>query len=228
VTPEDLPEQARQFFYRETPAGPRYLLRVYPSGHVEDTEFAPKFLSETRSVDPVVTGFPVNFYEFAIVMQDDFRLASVYAMAAILLLLFFDLAYRRDIALAIVPLVMGGVWMVGSMNLLGFDYNLANIMAIPLIVGIGVAYGVYVIHRVREDSPPRPRQVVATTGKAVVFSALTTMVSFGAMGVASHRGAASLGQTLLIGIGACLVTALAVLPAIARVVPDPARKGKSG
>jgi hypothetical protein len=228
VKPEDVPAEARSLFYAETPQGPRYLIRVYPTGHVEDPAFAPRFLADTRTVDPDITGFPVNFFEFAVVMEDDFKRASIYALAAIVLLLLIDLRRKRDLLLALVPLGMGATWMVGSMNLLGMDYNLANIMAIPLLVGIGVAYGVYVIHRVREESPPRPRRVIATTGKAVLFSALTTMVSFGAMSMASHRGASSLGNTLLLGIAYCVVGALVVLPALLRVVPDPDRAETRG
>ena len=227
VEPGDLPPEVRGLFFRETKEGDRYLLRVYPSGEVQDDEFTPRFLAQCREVDPDITGYPVNFYEFALVMQSDFRMAFLYAVIAIVLLLLLDLRRKRDLLLALVPLAMGSTWMVGAMNLLGMDYNLANIMAIPLIVGIGVAYGVYVIHRVREATPPQPRLVVGTTGKAVVFSALTTMVSFGAMSTASHRGAASLGLTLLLGIGFCLIASVVVLPALVRLVPEPRRhKGK--
>lgn len=226
VRPEDLPPAVAGLFFKETPAGLRYLIRVYPSGDINDDTFMPRFLEQSRSVDPDVTGYPVNYYEFALVMQDNFRVAFLYAVVAIILLLALDLRRARDVVLALVPLTMGGVWMVGAMNLLDIEYNLANIMAIPLIVGIGVAYGVYVIHRVREETPPRPRSVVQTTGKAVVFSALTTMVSFGAMSAASHRGAAGLGLTLLLGIGFCLVSSVGFLPAMLRLVPPP-RRGRS-
>lgn len=219
VTAADLPADIRGLVYKETEAGPRYLIQVYPAGDINDDEFMPRFLAETRSVDPDITGYPVNYYEFALVMQENFRVAFLYAAVAIVLLLLLDFRRLRDVALALLPLTMGGVCMVGTMNVVGIDYNLANIMAIPLIVGIGVAYGVYVIHRAREDVPPRPRRVVASTGKAVLFSALTTMVSFGAMSTASHRGAAGLGLTLLLGIGFCLVMSIGVLPALLRLLP---------
>ena len=226
VTPDDLPPEVAKLFYRKGEDGPRYLLRIYPSGDINDDAFMPRFLAESREVDAQVTGYPVNYYEFALVMQADFRSAFLYAVIAILLLLALDLRRLRDVGMALVPLAMSGVCMVGAMNLIGMDYNLANIMAIPLIVGIGVAYGVYVIHRARETSPPRPRAVVRTTGKAVLFSALTTMVSFGAMSTASHRGAAGLGLTLLLGIGFCLLTAVAFLPALIRLVPPGRRRDR--
>ena len=185
-------------------------------------------MRETRTVDPLVTGYPVNYYEFALVMQQDFRRAFLYAILAIVFLLALDLRRPRDVILALLPLGMGSVWMVGAMNLIGIEYNLANIMALPLIIGIGVAYGVYAIHRAREGEKPRPREVVKTTGKAILFSALTTMVSFGALSVASHRGAAGLGATLLLGIGFCLATALGVLPALLRVWTTTVTVGRNG
>ena len=225
VTPSDLPPDVAKMFYRpestDGSRGERFLIQVYPDGDINDDAFMPRFLAESRKVDPHVTGYPVNYYEFALVMQQDFKRAFLYAFVAILFLLALDLRRLQDVLLAMVPLVMGSVWMVGAMNLLEIEYNLANIMAIPLIIGIGVAYGVYAIHRAREEGRPSPRQVVRTTGKAILFSALTTMVSFGAMSMASHRGAAGLGATLLLGIGFCLITALGILPALLRLTPAP-------
>ena len=113
-----------------------------------------RFLAETRQVDPDITGYSVNYYEFGLVMQSDFRMAFLYAVIAIVLLLAIDLRRPLDVVFALIPLAIGGIWMVGVMNLIDLEYNLANIMAIPLIVGIGVAYGVYVIHRVRETPAP--------------------------------------------------------------------------
>ncbi len=225
VTPADLPEEVAGLLYKATPQGDRFLIRVYPKGDINDDSFMPRFLAETRSVDPHITGYPVPLYEFALVMQRSFYQAFLYAAVAIVLLLLLDLRRLRDTLLALIPLAMGSVWMVGTMNLAGIDYNLATIMAIPLMIGIGVAYGVYIIHRCREASPPRPRQVVRTTGKAVLFSALTTMMSFGAMVTASHRGAAGLGLTLLIGTTYCLLASVVILPALVRVLP-PARPKK--
>jgi hypothetical protein len=121
--------------------------------------------------------------------------------------------------LAIIPLTMGAAWMIGMMELFGINYNLANIVALPLLLGIGVVYSVHIIHRHREEHPDDMFTVVRHTGGAVTLAALTTMVGFGALITAAHLGARTLGITMVIGVATCLVTAVIVLPALLKIVP---------
>jgi hypothetical protein len=107
------------------------------------------------------------------------------------------------------------IWMVGAMTLLGISFNPANIMVLPLLVGIGVAYGIYVVQRYREDG--EATFYSKSTGRAVVLSALTTIVAFGSLMIGAHRGIRSLGFVMTIGIGACLIAALALLPALLEI-----------
>ena len=109
------------------------------------------------------------------------------------------------------PLLLGTVWMLGLMHLLELDFNFANMMGLPLILGIGVDSGVHLIHRYLQGTSPD--RLVLTTGKAVGMSSLTTMVGMGSMIIATHGGMHSLGLVLLIGVMACLITAIVVLPA---------------
>jgi len=102
--------------------------------------------------------------------------------------------------------------MLGTMVALRNDFNPANIMVLPLIVGIGVAYGIYVVQRYRESH--EATFYSKSTGRAVILSALTTTIAFASLLVGAHRGIRSLGLVMTIGVIACLVAALALLPSL--------------
>ena len=124
------------------------------------------------------------------------------------------------LVLALIPLAMGAAWMIAMMNLFGIVYNLANVVAIPLLMGIGVVYCVHIIHRFRQEGENNVYDVVRHTGGAVFLAAMTTMIGFGALTAGSHGGMKSMGRTMLIGIFTCMVTALVVLPAMLRMLPS--------
>ena len=111
------------------------------------------------------------------------------------------------------PVVIGFIWMFGVMWLIGVDVNAANIMVLPLLFGIGVDSGVHILHRYRQDQVSRPLGLTAGTGKGVTITSLTTMIGFGSMISASHRGIQSLGIVVTIGIGLTLVACWVVMPA---------------
>ncbi len=113
-----------------------------------------------------------------------------------------------------VPLILGTVWMVGVMKLLGMKLNILNVMAVPLILGIGIDDGVHIIHRYRIEGKNKLRIIFSSTGKAVLLTSVSTFLAFGSMGFATYKGIASLGITLSIGIVACYLTTIVVLPAV--------------
>lgn len=132
----------------------------------------------------------------------------------------FDAKAVGYMLLAMIPLGMGAAWMVGMMNVFGIEYNLANVVAIPLLMGIGVVYCVHIIHRFRQEGERDVYTAVRHTGGAVFLAATTTMIGFGALTAGSHGGMKSMGITMIIGISTCMVTALVVLPAMLRVLPN--------
>ena len=130
--------------------------------------------------------------------------------AIIVFLLFIDFRSMAHVLLAMFPLMLGTMWMVGAMNLFGIGYNFSNVMAIPLILGIGIDSGVHMVHRHVQGTAPAA--LASTTGKAIVISSLTTMLGFGSMVFGAYGGMQSLGITLLLGVSACLVATVIVLP----------------
>lgn len=209
-----LPESLRERLTRDG----YHAVYVYPSRSLWSDGFLERFVAEVRDVDPDVTGFPVTYWETNLAIEGGFRRASLYAVLALCFLLLVDFRSLRYTVFALLPLGIGMAWMWGSMSLLGIRYNFANIIAFPLIIGIGVASSVHVLHRYKQEGERDIVPVIEHTGLAILLSAATTMVGFGSLSLASHRGAASLGQVLLIGVGACLATSTLLLPALLHVL----------
>ncbi|MCP4309709.1 MAG: MMPL family transporter, partial [Bacteroidetes bacterium] len=98
--------------------------------------------------------------------------------------------------------------------------NILNAIGLPLILGMGIDTGVHVIHRYRIEGPGKVKTVFSTTGKAVLISSVTSFLAFGSLGFALYRGLASLGVTLAIGIAACWIATVTILPAIMSLMDD--------
>ena len=217
VTPAVLPEPLRRRFVSS--AG-RYAVYAVPRDSMWDRPALGAFIEEVRSVAPDATGFPETFFENTGLIQRGFMRAALYASIAVVLLLGTDLRRRRDVLLAVVPVGVGVIWMLGGMRGIGVPYNLANIVTLPLIIGVGIDNGVHLMHRFRESGSMV--EAMTHTGTAVALSSLTTMVGFGALALSSHRGLASMGLMMLLGVGSCLLMAITALPAALALVERPA------
>ena len=191
-----------------------YAAYVRPKESVWRPGVLSRFVDQVRSVRSEATGFAVTYWETNQTIRGGFRDASACALAVLVVLLFFDFRNLRLAALAIAPLAMGIALMLGGMRWFGLSFNVANIIAFPLTVGIGVTSSVHMLHRFQQDAQSGIGLVVRETGTAIVLSAATTMVGFGSLSLALHQGVASLGQVLLIGVSACLLAAVVVLPAL--------------
>ena len=128
----------------------------------------------------------------------------------------FDFPNVRNTFLTLVPPVGGGILMFGVLGFCGIDLNPANLIVLPLILGIGVDDGVHVIHDFRMQSGSY--RTSSSTINAIMLTSLTSMIGFGSMMLAAHRGLASLGLVLVIGVGSCLFVSLVTLPAILTLV----------
>jgi hypothetical protein len=106
--------------------------------------------------------------------------------------------------------------MVGFMGVAGISFNPANIMTLPLVIGIGITSGIHILNRFAEE--PTPSILAKSTGKAVLVSGLTTVAGFGSLMLAKHQGIASLGYVMAVGTSTCMVAALTTLPALLRLL----------
>ena len=117
-------------------------------------------------------------------------------------------------------IILAAILTVACSVALGISFNFANVIIIPLLLGVGIVYGIHMVHRVRGGALPDGNLLRTGTARAVLLSALTTMASFGTLGFSSHVGMASLGQLLILGIALVLLCNLVVLPALVRVTDN--------
>jgi hopanoid biosynthesis associated RND transporter like protein HpnN len=190
----------------------RFVAFLHPAGNVFDPAFLERYVAASRRVDPEVTGFPIVFHRMAGRITSGFHRAAAAAAILVFLILLLDYRNLREAFLALLPLAMGVVWMLGGMRFLGLSFNFANLVAVPLIIGVGIDSGVHVVQRLRHEGEGGMTIVLRHTGRAILIASLTTMIGFGSLALASHRGLSSLGTVLLLGVGACLVTSTVVLP----------------
>ena len=141
---------------------------------------------------------------------------GIYAMIAIIIYLLFSLRSGVATLLVLVPTLVGSFWTVGFMDLFSVRFNMANLVILPLIIGIGVVNGVHILHRYRENPGDKNNVLSKSTGQAVLLSSLTTMVGFGSLMAADHMGVYSLGLVLTLGVGSCLLASITLLPALLR------------
>jgi predicted exporter len=121
------------------------------------------------------------------------------------------------VSLVLLPVGCGALWTVGLCALLGVQFNFMNMGILPMLLGIGIDYGIYIVHRVRTQGTPHVHRAVQDTGTAISLSAVTTQVGFGTLALSTNQGLASVGVVALVGITACLVASLCTLPAALQV-----------
>jgi preprotein translocase subunit SecF len=209
LTADDLPESLRNRFIGVTG---KHLLQVYPKGNVWDREQQQKFVADLRTVDKHATGTPVQLLEYTTLLKESYQQAAYYSLIAISLLVFIHFRSVPCVLLSLLPVGLGFLWMVGIMGLIGIPFNPANIMTLPLVVGIGVTNGIHILNRFAEEQ--HPSILAKSTGKAVLVSGLTTIAGFGSLIVAKHRGIESLGLIMATGTATAMVIGLTLLPAI--------------
>lgn len=216
VSIDDLPPNLVE---RYVSPGGKWLLKVYAGRNV--WEFAPlrQFVSEVRQIDPEVTGKPLLAYQASLQMKASYEEAALYALAAIVVVLLLDFRRIDDTILALLPVVVGMLLLFGTLGLFQIDLNPANMIVLPLILGIGIDNGVHVLHDFRTQRGIY--WLSESTAGAIVLTSLTTMIGFGSLMISDHRGIRSLGIVLTIGVGCCLVTSVVLLPAVLSWISRP-------
>ena len=190
----------------------RALVAVRPKQDLRDPAARREFVNAVRSVSTDMTGPPVRFVETGETVVGAFDQAAVTAGTLIVLLLFAALRRVLDVALVLAPLALTAVMTVAFTVLLKMPFNLANIVVLPLVLGLGIAFAIQVVMRYRSDGGSRFMET--STPRAVTFSALTTIGSFGALTLSDHPGIAGVGILLMLSIALAMLSTLLVLPAL--------------
>lgn len=187
--------------------------RSAPSGSLE--------LAEELGPQAEVTGVNVVGERLRTGIVVDAVTASIIGLVLVALLLFLDYRWMASTLLSLLPLCIGLVWMLGIMVLIGLDMNFFNVFVVTMIIGIGVDYGVHMVHRWREvglgDEALEDERLVTAlgeTGKAIVLAAVSTSVGFGSLALSHYPGLRSMGYVAVLGAVATALVSITLLPAL--------------
>ncbi len=196
-------------------------IQVFPKDTSGSDASQRKFSAAVIRIVPGATGAPISIRQSGDTIMGAFLQAGLWAFLAITVLLFVVLRRVRDVLLTLVPLFLSGLLTLATCVVIGLQLNFANVIALPLLLGIGVAFDIYFVVAWRVGAQ---NLLQSSLTRAVIFSALTTASGFGTLWLSSHPGTASMGELLMISLGWTLITTL-FCPAGA---PRPAAAGAIG
>jgi len=211
---EQLPEALRHDWIG---TGGSYRVQVLPDGDISEPEALKSFADRVQAVAPRATGAPVSVTEAGRVMLRAFAEAIAYTTIAIALIVAFLRRRLSDVVLILLPLGVAAVWTVAASAALDVPFNFANIIVIPLLIGLGVSSSVHIVVRGRElsgDGSSGAEVLETSTPLAVLVAQLNTVAAFATLAISSHRGLNSMGILLGIAILFVLIAALICLPSL--------------
>ncbi len=191
-----------------------YLLHITPAEELNENAAMRRFVEGLYNLDSRLTGPPVINIEAGDAVISAFKQALTYAVIAIAIILLLLLPNKTDSILAMSALLFAVIVTGGISVVLDIPLNFANIIALPLLLGIGVDSAIHILHRFRTALPKDNNVLATSSARAVIVSTFTTMGSIGNLAFSPHTGTASMGKLLTIGIGMTLVATLIVLPGL--------------
>nr|WP_279610913.1 efflux RND transporter permease subunit [Vibrio gelatinilyticus] len=208
VTIEALPALISERYISETG---QWLVAVVPSGDMTRVDELNQFISDVHKVAPKATGRAIAEKEVGVIVVEAFKAAILMSVMAIALILIWTVEKKRDVVLIFIPLILATLVTLGIMHWMNLSLNMANIIVIPLIFGLGVDNGIHIVKRFRAVGH-LTEFFKTSTPKASLISCLTTLATFGALIVAQHQGMHSIGVVLTVALSSILLFSLVLLP----------------
>jgi uncharacterized protein len=221
VTLASIPRDIRQDWM--LPDG-RARLQVTPKAEARSNSGLKTFVAEAKQVAPDAAGAAVTIEATTNTIIGAFKSAAIYALLAITIILAVALRRPLDVALVLAPLLLSSLLTLLIVVILPLPLNFANIIALPLLLGVGVSFNVYFVMNWRAG---RRNPLSSATARAVVFSALTTGTAFGSLALSAHPGTASMGDLLLLSLACTLVASLVFIPALLAALPPKAPEAQN-
>jgi predicted RND superfamily exporter protein len=215
LRPADLPDQLRERFFADDGTIAVY---AFPAQSVYDPASLDQLVTEVSRVSKDVTGSPVTHQWFSRVVLSRLRLSVWLGVALASIWMLIMLRSLRGFLIVLSPLLIGGGWMLGIIYLAGISFNYASIIALPLMMGLSMDYGVWFGYRRLELKDLSPWRVLQRAAQAITLAAGTTLAGLGAIVLARYQGISLLGITITIGLCCCLVAALFVAPSLTQVL----------
>jgi hypothetical protein len=214
ITLDDLPADLTD---RMVSADGQIRVQIFPAEDLSNEAAFIQFTDQVQTVDPKAAGVAMNLVGFGQATRSSFEQALLSAVSIIALILLALWRRLGPVILVMAPLLLSSITTVAAMALLDIPFNFANVIVIPLMLGIGVDSGIHLVHRAESLKKEGGDLMDSTTARAVFYSALTTVISFGTLALSSHQGVASLGVVLSIGMTLTVLSNLIVLPALIHV-----------
>ncbi|MFC3123600.1 MMPL family transporter [Pseudoroseomonas globiformis] len=208
VTREDLPQDLVADW---TTRDGRFRVQAFPQPGSEGNAELIAFSEAVQRIAPEATGVPISIRAAGDMIVTAFLQAGLFSFCAIVALLVFVLRRLRDVVLTMLPVLLSGLLTLATCAAFGLPLNFTNIIALPLLFGIGVAFNIYFVMAWRRGETAL---LQSSLTRAVIFSALTTATAFGALWLSSHPGTASMGRLLMLSLGWELLVTLLFRPAL--------------
>ncbi len=213
-TSADFPESLR---IRSLGEREHFLVNVSPAEDIWEKDSLEKFLKEVSTVTPHLVGHPVVQEHILSSFLHAQKVAPWLTLVGVFLVMSCAMQSWKDLALSLLPTTVGVLGILALMNLFNQSFNVVNFVALPISVGIGAVYGLHAVHRMRELG--NQNLLSSSTGPGIFLSGLTTLAGFACLTLASHRGIASLGWVISVGVAINLVATLLLLPALLNHFP---------
>ncbi|NWG26586.1 MAG: MMPL family transporter [Pseudorhodoplanes sp.] len=208
VTLQSLPREITRDW--TTPDG-KARVQVSAKGDPTNNDVLRQFARAVSAVEPRATGAPVSIQESGHLIVSAFLWAGFWSLLSIAILLWIVLRRITDVLLTLVPLLLAGVLTLEICVLIGLPLNFANIIALPLLLGVGVAFKIYYIMAWRAG---QTNLLQTSLTRAVVYSALATATAFGSLWFSSHPGTSSMGKLLALSLATTMLAAVLFQPAL--------------
>jgi len=208
ITLDNLPPELSRAW--RTSSG-EFRVEALPKSDPDDNDSTRAFARAVLTAEPTATGGPISLLESGSAIVSAFIEAGAWALGSIAILLWLALRRFGDVLLTLVPLLLAGVVTLEICVLIGMPLNFANIIALPLLLGIGVAFKIYYVMAWRAG---RTKLLQSSLTRAVIFSAATTATAFGSLWLSSHPGTSSMGKLLALSLACTLAAAGLFQPAL--------------
>ncbi len=190
-----------------------YKIEIFPKENLNDNAAMQRFVKQLQAFDDTVIGSPIINIEAGEAVITAFKTALTYALIAIALLLLILIKRKLDAAIILISVLVGSVFTFGFMLIFNIPLNFANIIGLPLLLGIGVDSGIHIADRFRQEQDSKKNIFMTSSSRGVIVSSLTTICSIGNLAFSSHTGTASMGLLLTLGLASMMISTMMILPA---------------
>jgi predicted RND superfamily exporter protein len=215
ITPASIPAEIKERWLSKEGL---YRIQIFPKQDLNDLNNLQTFITDVQAITPNATDLPVMYWESMKAVIGAFQEAIIIALVSIALLL---LVIRRSIVdtlLVMTPLVLAGLFTMATTVFTGTPINFANIIALPLLMGLGVDNGIHMVEKLHHSLSEEQNIYQSSTARGMFYGALTTISSFIGLAFSPHQGIASMGLVITIGIFWIMTCTFVVLPALSKLV----------